>query len=110
MRDWSSDVCSSDLPRHHEVLIGIGVADNGRSQRIGGVIAALEMPHDVIAATLCRLSRHDATAVTAFTDGDKMLRGAARLPSAGRHLGTARSGLAAQIGRASSRDRGGPAL
>src|SRR3546814_16840697 len=63
--------CVADGPRHHEVLIGIGVADNGRSQRIGGVIAALEMPHHVIAAPLCRPRRHEAPAVHPLPDGDK---------------------------------------
>ena len=66
--------CATRGPRHHEVLIGIGVADNGRSHRIGGTIAALEMPADLIVDALGQLGRHDATAVTAFTDGDKMLR------------------------------------
>jgi hypothetical protein len=65
---------SADGPRHHEVLIGIGMADDGRTHRIGGVISALAAPHDLIADSLRRLGRNDATAVTTFTDGDEMLR------------------------------------
>ena len=67
--------CAPDGPRHHEVLIGVATADDGRIRRFGGVIAALDPPHRPITEALRRLGRDPDTTITAFTDGDKMLRG-----------------------------------
>jgi hypothetical protein len=62
-------------PRHHEVLIEVATADDGRIRRFGGVVAALDPPHRPITDALARLGRGPDTTITAFTDGDKMLRG-----------------------------------
>lgn len=67
--------CVPDGPRHHEVLIGVATADDGRIRRFGGIIAALDPPHRPITEALRRLGRGPDTTITAFTDGDKMLRG-----------------------------------
>jgi hypothetical protein len=67
--------CAPDGPRHHEVLIGVASTDDGRILRFGGVIAALDPPHRPITDALHRLGRCPETTITAFTDGDKMLRG-----------------------------------
>ena len=66
--------CAADGPRHHEVLIGLGANDRGQAVKIGGVIAAVEQRHRLVSDTLCLLARGPATEVTAFTDGDKLLR------------------------------------
>jgi hypothetical protein len=66
--------CAADGPRHHEVLIGVGVNDRGRAAKIAGVIAAVEQPHRLVSAALRSLERGPATEVTAFTDGAKLLR------------------------------------
>ncbi len=66
--------CAADGPRHHEVLIGVGINDRGQEATIGGVIAAVEQPHRLIGTVLRSLDRGPATEVTAFTDGDKLLR------------------------------------
>ncbi len=66
--------CAVDGPRHHEVLIGVGINDRGQEATIGGVIAAVEQPHRLIGTALRSLDRGPATEVTAFTDGDKLLR------------------------------------
>ena len=66
--------CATDGPRHHEVLIGIGVNDRGQEAKIGGVIAAVEQPHRLIGDALRSLARGPTTDVTAFTDGAKLLR------------------------------------
>ncbi len=66
--------CAADGPRHHEVLIGVGINDRGQEATIGGVIAAVEQPHRLIGTALRSLDRGPATEVTAFTDGDKLLR------------------------------------
>ena len=67
--------CAPGGPRHHEVLIGVATADDGRIRRFGGVIAALDPPHRPIIDALGRLGWGPDTTITAFTDGDKMLRG-----------------------------------
>lgn len=66
--------CTTDGPRHHEVLIGVGVNDHGQAAKIGGVIAAVAQPHRLVSDALRSLARGPATEVTAFTDGDKLLR------------------------------------
>lgn len=66
--------CAVNGPRHHEVLIGMAMADDGRCQRLGGVIAALDPPHELIAGALHLLGRQDDTDITAFTDGAETLR------------------------------------
>ena len=66
--------CAVDGPRHHEVLIGIAMADDGRSRRLGGVIATLDPPHELIAGALQQLGRDTDTTITAYTDGAEMLR------------------------------------
>ncbi|MEQ9151637.1 MAG: hypothetical protein RLO06_09085 [Parvibaculum sp.] len=67
--------CAPDGPRHHEVLIGVATADDGRIRRFGGVIAALDPPHGLITDALGPLGRAPDTTITAFTDGDEMRRG-----------------------------------
>ena len=67
--------CAPDGPRHHEVLIGVAMADDRRIRRFGGVIAALDPPHRLITGALQQLGRDLDTTITAFTDGDQMLRG-----------------------------------
>jgi hypothetical protein len=62
-------------PRHHEILIGVGSNERGRTIKVGAVVAELDIPHYLIQRTLRELGQGDATQVTAFTDGDKMLRG-----------------------------------
>ena len=66
--------CTTNGPRHHEVLIGIGVNDRGQAARIGGVIAAVEHPHRLVKDALRSLNRGPTSEVTAFTDGAKLLR------------------------------------
>jgi hypothetical protein len=66
--------CATDGPRHHEVLIGVGVNDRGQTARIGGVLPAVAQPHRLISDALQALARGPATEVTAFTDGAKLLR------------------------------------
>jgi hypothetical protein len=66
--------CAADGPRHHEVLIGVGVNDRGQEAKIGGVIAAVEQPHRLIGDALRALAQGPTTEVTAFTDSDKLLR------------------------------------
>jgi hypothetical protein len=66
--------CAADGPRHHEVLIGVGSNDRGQEARIGGVLAAVEQPHRMIGTALRSLDRGPTTEVTAFTDGDKLLK------------------------------------
>ena len=66
--------CAANGPRHHEVLIGLGVNDRGREARNGGVIAAVERPHQLVSDALCSLARGPATEIAAFTDGAKLLR------------------------------------
>ncbi len=39
------------------------------------VIVAMDEPHGPIAAALCRLGKHADTSISAFTNGDEMLRG-----------------------------------
>ena len=67
--------CEQGGPRHHEVLIGVATADKRRTLCIGGVIAAVQQPHTLIDEALADLGRTNATRITAFTDGDRMLRG-----------------------------------
>ena len=62
-------------PRHHEVWIGVGTNEQGRCVKIGAVISMEDSPHTLIKRTLQGLGHGDATHITAFTDGDKMLRG-----------------------------------
>jgi hypothetical protein len=62
-------------PRHHEVLIGVGTNDQGSCVKIGAVISRTGSPHKLIQKTLRDLGQGDATHMTTFTDGDKMLRG-----------------------------------
>jgi hypothetical protein len=62
-------------PRHHEVLIGVGTNDQGSCVKIGAVISRTDSPHKLIQRTLRDLGKGDATHITTFTDGDKMLRG-----------------------------------
>lgn len=66
--------CAADGPRHHEVLIGVGVNDRGHEAKIGGVLAAVGQPHQLISDALRFLARGPTTEVTAFTDGAKLLR------------------------------------
>ena len=62
-------------PRHHEVLIGVGTNEQGSRVKIGAVISMTDRPHKLIQRTLHDLGQGDATHITTFTDGDKMLRG-----------------------------------
>ncbi|MEQ9691626.1 MAG: hypothetical protein RLO48_18035, partial [Bauldia litoralis] len=62
--------CATDGPRHHEVLIGVATADDGRIRRFGGF-----PPHRLITDALRQVGRAHDTTITAFTDGDEMLRG-----------------------------------
>ena len=62
-------------PRHHEVLIGVGTNEQGSCVKIGAVISMAGSPHKLIQRTLQDLGQGDATHITTFTDGDKMLRG-----------------------------------
>ena len=66
--------CATDGPRHHKVLIGIGVDDRGQEAKIGGVLAAVDPPHRLVSDALRFLARGPATEVTTFTDGAKLLR------------------------------------
>jgi len=66
---------SAQGPRHHEVLIGVGSNDRGQVVKAGAVISASDKPHDLIKQALDDLGQADATRITTFTDGDKMLRG-----------------------------------
>ncbi len=62
-------------PRHHEVLIGVGTNDQGNCVKLGAVISMVGSPHNLIQSALQDLGQGDATYITTFTDGDKMLRG-----------------------------------
>lgn len=62
-------------PRHHEVLIGVGTNVRDKTVKLGAVISALDKPQDLITQTLYDRGQVDATRITTFTDGDKMLRG-----------------------------------
>lgn len=66
---------AAEGPRHHEVLIGVGTNDRGQAVKVGAVISALGRPYDLIKRALHDLGQADATRITTFTDGDKMLRG-----------------------------------
>ena len=66
---------AAEGPRHHEVLIGVGSNERGRSVKIGAVIGMVDRPHELIQRTLQDLGQGDETQITTFTDGDKMLRG-----------------------------------
>ena len=67
--------CVPDGPRHHEEPIGATTASDGRIRRFGGVVAVLDPPHRPVNDPHHRLSRDFDTTVTAFTGGDKTLRG-----------------------------------
>lgn len=62
-------------PRHHEALIGVGTNERGSCLKIGAVISMTGSPHKLIERALQDLGQGDATQITTFTDGDKMLRG-----------------------------------
>ena len=66
---------TTDGPRHHEVLIGVGTNDSGQALKVGAVISASDTPHELIEKALHELGQAAATQITTFTDGDKMLRG-----------------------------------
>lgn len=66
---------TTDGPRHHEVLIGVGTNDSGQALKVGAVISASDTPHELIEKALYELGQAAATQITTFTDGDKMLRG-----------------------------------
>ena len=65
---------SAEGPRHHEVLVGVGTNDRGKTVKLGAVISACDKPQGLIKRTLHDLGQADATRITTFTDGDKMLR------------------------------------
>jgi len=92
--------CSADGPRHHEVLIGIGVADDGRTQRIGGVISALGAPRDLIAdaGSLSRRSKKSLRS-DAITQAWPLT---ASIPSARTNRRRASSGTAASVNSSSN--------
>src|SRR3546814_8572825 len=66
--DWSSDVCSSDLPLYHS----LGVAVSGRQQRRGRQAAAPDEGGEVepMALEPCTRARDAQTAVAHVLDGD----------------------------------------
>ncbi|MEQ9153289.1 MAG: hypothetical protein RLO06_17565, partial [Parvibaculum sp.] len=82
--------CAPDGPRHHEVLIGVATADDGRIRRFGGVIAALDPPPDSRRAPpVGPCPRHDHHGL------HRRRRDAARLPPEGRDRRAPSPGLAA---------------
>jgi hypothetical protein len=66
---------TAQSPRHHEILIGVGANDQGKVVKASVVLSASDKPHSLIEQALHDLGQADATRVTAFTDGDQMLRG-----------------------------------
>ena len=56
-------------------MIGVGSNDQGQVLKVGAVISAVGRPHDLIKRALHGLGQDNATEITTFTDGDKMLRG-----------------------------------
>ncbi len=56
-------------------MIGVGANDQGKVVKAGVVLSASDKPHSLIEQALHDLGQADATRVTAFTDGDQMLRG-----------------------------------
>lgn len=61
--------------RHHEVLIGTGRSDAGARQILGTMLYGRGPPEEQVTACLTSLGRTAPTKVTAYTDGDKVLRG-----------------------------------
>lgn len=68
-------LCSHDrsLGRQHEVLIGHGQSAAGKRQVIGTLLKH-DLSSERVSACLASLGRTPTTEVTAFTDGDKVLR------------------------------------
>ncbi len=61
--------------RHHEMLIGTGRSDAGARQILGTMLYGRGPPEEQVTACLTSLGRTAPTKVTAYTDGDKVLRG-----------------------------------
>lgn len=64
---------AAEGPRDHEVLIGVGTNDRDQGVKVGAVISALGRPHDLIKSAFDDLGQADATRITTFTDGDRIL-------------------------------------